>query len=105
MAVKFTYVNPPIPYRNCDWSCSLTDDEDAVRGWGSTKEEALNDLLSIEDENVIAAHFGIQTREVDTLRGPEHGHWLAFTDTEHVEAPWRDLAIVELAYKLVEAEQ
>ena len=100
MHVQFTYANPPIPHRGCDWSCSLDDDEDAPRGWGATKKEALADLLDNTDVEVIAKHFGIETREVDTLRGPEYGHWIAISDSDMLEAPWRDQAIVDLAFKM-----
>lgn len=104
MKVHFIYVNPPIPIRSFDWSCSLTADEEAYRGWGATKREALNDLLENEDEDVIADHFGIETREVDTMRGPEHGAWVADAGTKRVKSPWRECAIADLAFKLVEPE-
>lgn len=104
MFVNFTYVSPPIPPRGCDWSCSLTDDEDALRGWGATKKEALNDLLENEDVDAIAKHFGITVTFVDPCRGPEHGHWLAMSESDCLEAPWRDQAIVDLAYKMAEGD-
>lgn len=106
MAITFTYANPPIPVRGCDWSCSLTDaDEDAVRGWGATKAEALNDLLDNLDAEVIAAHFGITARFIDSCRGPEHGHWIAESGLTSITAPWRDQAIADLAFCLVEVGQ
>lgn len=100
MLVHFTHVNPPIPLRGNDWSCSLTDDEDAVRGWGATQKDALNNLLDNLEVEDIAAHFGITTRFIDPCRGPEYGHWAAICDDEYLEAPWRDQAIVDLAFKL-----
>lgn len=105
MHVYYTYVNPPIPPRNCDWSCSFTNDEDAPRGWGATKEDALNNLLDNTDVEDIAKHFGIEVREVDTLRGPEYGHWLATSESgESLEAAWKDQAIVDLAFKIAQKE-
>ena len=100
MKVIFSNVSPPIPVRNCDWSASLDDDENALRGWGATKVEALNDLLENEDVDVIAKHFNITTQYVDPCRGPEDGHWVAISDSDMIAAPWRDQAIVDLAFRL-----
>jgi hypothetical protein len=106
MKVHFNNVCPPIPCRSYDWSCSLTDDEAAIRGWGATKREALNDLLESEDVDTIAKHFGIQVTFVDQCRGFEHGHWVAHTETSRtVESVWRECAIADLAFLLVEDAQ
>ena len=49
--IKVIYVNPPVPMRNFDW-CAYYDgcEEEGQRGWGSTKEEAIEDLLDISVE-------------------------------------------------------
>ena len=44
------YVHPPIPYRNNDWRATREgDDEDYIVGWGSTEQDAIDDLLDRED--------------------------------------------------------
>lgn len=105
MKVNFTHVCPPIPFRGNDWSCSLTDDENALRGWGATKREALQDLLENEDVETIAKHFGIHVTYVDECRGPEHGHWVAASDSHILQSPWRECAIADLAFRMVENKE
>jgi hypothetical protein len=49
---RFKYEFPPIPDRRFDWYAwrNRDDDENTIRGWGPSKEEALKDLLEkIED--------------------------------------------------------
>jgi len=42
--------NPPIPIREFDWSASRDDyDEGDLIGYGKTEEDAIQDLLSLED--------------------------------------------------------
>jgi hypothetical protein len=47
MKIHTEFVYPPIPSRSYDW-CAITDDYDGELGspcgWGSTKEEAIEDL-------------------------------------------------------------
>lgn len=43
------FIYPPIPIRTCDWVAYYENDEESgPRGWGSTPEAAIDDL--IEDE-------------------------------------------------------
>ena len=44
-------VYPPIPTNDFDW-CAYFDDgeEDGPRGWGASKEEAVQNLMEIVDE-------------------------------------------------------
>ena len=45
------FINPPIPIRNYDWeACRDNYDEGDIIGYGKTKEEAINDLLTQEKE-------------------------------------------------------
>jgi hypothetical protein len=45
------YVCPPIPTRAFDWCAYFEgDEEDGPRGWGASKEEAVQNLLDIVDE-------------------------------------------------------
>jgi len=45
------HVNPPIPVRSYDWSAVRRDyEEGGLVGWGSTKQEAVEDLLVKESE-------------------------------------------------------
>lgn len=102
MKVIVANISPPIPVRNCDWQAHFDGmEEDGPYGYGATRQDAINDLLDNTDTDDLACLFGIQTREVDTLRGPEYGHWIAFTVGETVEAPWREQAIADLAAKLI----
>jgi len=45
------YVFPPIPRRDHDW-CAFRDGEEERQcyGWGSTPDEAIQDLLDLEDD-------------------------------------------------------
>jgi len=43
------YEAKPIPSRNCDWT-AMRDDNDKICGYGSTEVEAVNDLLSQEEQ-------------------------------------------------------
>lgn len=48
MKIKTTYIHPPIPMRNFDWS-AVDDDTYSVGdpvGLGETEEEAIADLLA-----------------------------------------------------------
>lgn len=46
-----TYVYPPIPLRNYDWSAVRDDyDEGSCIGWGATEDEAIADLLEMEQD-------------------------------------------------------
>ncbi len=44
-------VYPPIPIRTFDW-CAYREngDERSPRGWGRTKDDAIADLLAIEED-------------------------------------------------------
>ncbi len=47
-----TFVYPPIPYRQMDWSARFADDEpdldyQPTTGWGRTEADAIADLLEI----------------------------------------------------------
>jgi len=42
-------VYPPIPIRTMDW-VAYRDPECGPRGWGRTEEEAIADLLAIEED-------------------------------------------------------
>ena len=46
--IQTEYVYPPIPIRTMDW-CAYRDPE-GRHGWGATEEEAIADLLSIEED-------------------------------------------------------
>ena len=51
--VHLSFVYPPIPLRNFDWSATRDNyDEGDLHGAGETKAEALIDLLIQEDETV-----------------------------------------------------
>lgn len=103
MKIIVTHVCPPIPTRSCDWRAHWDGmEEDGPYGDGETREQAINGLFDNTEVADLASWFGIETREVDTLRGPEYGHWIAFADGESVEAAWEDQAIVDLAVKLAE---
>jgi len=46
-----TYIHPPIPVRSMDWEAIRKDYEGGdLRGEGSTREEAISDLLLQEME-------------------------------------------------------
>ena len=43
------YVHPPSPMRNNDWRATREgDDEDYIVGWGSTEQDAIDDLIAEE---------------------------------------------------------
>ena len=47
-----SYVCPPIPVRGADWVAHFDGDEEAGEyGYGATKQEAVNDLISTYGEN------------------------------------------------------
>ena len=44
---------PPIPWRNFDWCAYRDGDEDnefAPRGWGATEQDAIDDLMDMEED-------------------------------------------------------
>jgi hypothetical protein len=42
---------PPIPIRSFDWCAYRDGEEESGRyGWGKTEQEAVQDLLALEDE-------------------------------------------------------
>lgn len=46
-----TFVYPPIPIRTMDWCAYRDGTEETGRcGWGRTEDEAIADLLMLEDE-------------------------------------------------------
>lgn len=49
-----SHVCPPIPWRNFDW-CAYEDghEEDGLRGWGATEQEAIEDLQWQIDERTL----------------------------------------------------
>lgn len=45
MKIITTHVFPPIPIRSYDWCAHLDgQEEDGPQGWGSTKQDAVDDL-------------------------------------------------------------
>ena len=65
-----TYVYPPIPDRKMDW-CAYRDGYEergaGTYGWGRTDEEAVADLLAIEEsEKIDAAMDEMTRREMET---------------------------------------
>jgi hypothetical protein len=93
---------PPIPSREADWCAWFDGDEESGPwGWGSTKLQSINGLIDNCEIDDLIHWFGIKTREVDTMRGPEYGHWIAFTGSDSVEASWEDQAVADLVFKLI----
>jgi len=45
-----SHVYPPIPLRSFDWAAHREGDEEGLCGWGATEEDAIEDLLVVEDE-------------------------------------------------------
>jgi hypothetical protein len=46
-----THISPPIPIRNYDWEAVFEDyDEGGPIGYGETEQEAISDLIEIENE-------------------------------------------------------
>jgi DnaJ-class molecular chaperone len=45
MSLIVVYVHPPIPMRECDWQAYDEDDPEGARGYGATREQALEDYL------------------------------------------------------------
>jgi hypothetical protein len=46
------YINPPIPWRGCDWRAYVDGDEEGYCGYGATEEEAIKNLKGwLEDES------------------------------------------------------
>ena len=58
MKLKTEFVFPPIPVRNCDWSCIDEDTYDGAPdsstrndiGWGATEAEAIADFHRLMEE-------------------------------------------------------
>jgi len=49
-AIVIDYVCPPIPDRQFDWVAYREGDEESGhRGWGSTEQSAIDDLLEVEE--------------------------------------------------------
>ena len=51
-----SFVYPPIPIRSCDWQAHFDGDEPdddgrMLVGYGSTEQEAINDLMDAFDEH------------------------------------------------------
>jgi hypothetical protein len=45
------FEHPPIPLRHLDWVAIYEgDEEDGLRGWGSTEQEAIENLKNQESE-------------------------------------------------------
>ena len=82
-----TFVNPPIPSRNFDWSATLEGYEGGdVIGYGRTEALAINALK----ESLPAEPVGFRVREV--LRGlvngqPQFGEWMYFDGKPDDEEP------------------
>lgn len=51
MKINTSYLFPPIPMREFDW-CATRDgyDEGGLQGFGKTEQEAIEDLLTQEQE-------------------------------------------------------
>lgn len=48
MKIRTSYVRPPIPYRQNDWSAvddNTYDGPGCLIGWGATEAEAIEDLM------------------------------------------------------------
>jgi hypothetical protein len=102
MKVCFSYVHPPVPLQ-AHWTAHFDGlEEHGPYGMGSTKKEALDDLLDSTPVDNLTKWFDIETREVDTFRGPEYGHWIAYNDSMSVAAPWRETAVADLVAKIVD---
>jgi hypothetical protein len=51
--ITVSYINPPIPFRGCDYEALFSGDEGdefAPRGFGATEAEARQDLIDNSDE-------------------------------------------------------
>ncbi len=49
--IKTAFIYPPIPDRRFDWQATRGDpDEGSLVGWGRTEQEAIADLLMLEEE-------------------------------------------------------
>jgi hypothetical protein len=44
--IQTFFVYPPIPIRKFDWVASFTDDDGEPCGFGSTEQEAIEDLIN-----------------------------------------------------------
>ena len=50
MKIITAFVYPPIPIRRYDWNAVREDyDEGDPVGWGATEQEAINELLEMEE--------------------------------------------------------
>ena len=50
LKIKTEFVNPPIPFRGCDWAAWIEgNEEDGPYGRGETRSEALGALLEASD--------------------------------------------------------
>ncbi len=49
MKIITEFVYPPIPYRGNDWIAFREGQEDGARGWGKTEQEAIDDLITMEN--------------------------------------------------------
>lgn len=55
-------VDPPIPFRGCDWTAVFVDYEPGEpQGWGRTEREAIEDLE--ERESIYQEHAAPQIPE------------------------------------------
>jgi hypothetical protein len=51
--IATSFVCPPVPFRNCDWSAIFKDEyeDGSIIGTGETEEEAVADLIEQAKEN------------------------------------------------------
>lgn len=107
MKVITSHICPPIPVHSFDWMAHFDgQDEDGPRGWGSTEQEAVNDLFDNTDIEDLARWFNISTFAIETHRDPDYGQWVAHTpDGLSAKSPWRETAIADLAFRLCKLDQ
>ena len=49
--IRTTFVCPPVPSPECDWTASYEDDDEhGPVGWGATEQAAIDDLRGQDDE-------------------------------------------------------
>ena len=102
MKIVTAYICPPVPTRGNDWCAYWEGDEEGPRGWGKTRQEAINDLFDNSDVEYLANKFDIEAKEFGS--DPQDYYWVASTERgDFHSSPWRDDAIVSLAFKMARA--
>lgn len=49
--IKTDYINPPIPFRGCDWIAYIDGNEEGPQGFGETEQKAIEKLQEALDES------------------------------------------------------